>query len=113
MYRALTLAGALLAVAALLAPSAASAQFWSSGRNAPYSARGYGRGIPPASNPERNGVAGQRRHCDNGTGGTIIGAIAGGLLGNAAIGRRGDRTAGTIAGAGVGALVGRAADRDC
>ena len=31
------------------------------------------------------------RRCDNGTGGTIIGAIAGGLLGHEVIGRRGDK----------------------
>ena len=37
---------------------------------------------------------GQR--CDRGTGGTIIGAIAGGLLGNEIVGRRGDKTAGVI-----------------
>ena len=54
--------------------------------------------------------------CDRGTGGTIIGAIAGGLLGHeVAKGRsgRGDGTAGAIVGAGVGALAGRAIDRDC
>lgn len=55
---------------------------------------------------------------DNGTGGTIIGAIAGGLLGNEIAkgsGRynRGDGTAGAIIGAGVGALAGRAIDRNC
>jgi hypothetical protein len=53
---------------------------------------------------------------DKGTGGTIIGAIAGGLLGNE-IGQgrynRGDGTAGAIVGAGVGALAGRAIDRNC
>jgi hypothetical protein len=47
---------------------------------------------------------------DNGTGGTIIGAIAGGLLGNEVAGR-GDRTTGAILGAGVGALAGRAIDK--
>lgn len=49
--------------------------------------------------------------CDSGTGGTIIGAIAGGLLGNEVVGRHGDKTAGAIIGAGVGALAGRAIDR--
>lgn len=49
--------------------------------------------------------------CDKGTGGTIIGAIAGGLLGHEVVGRRGDKTAGIIIGAGVGALTGRAIDR--
>ena len=47
-----------------------------------------------------------------GGGGSIIGAIAGGLLGNAAAGR-GDRGMGTILGAGAGALAGREIGRDC
>jgi uncharacterized protein YcfJ len=47
----------------------------------------------------------------SGTTGTILGAIAGGLLGRAIDGGR-DRTAGTIIGAGAGALAGRAVDRD-
>lgn len=51
-----------------------------------------------------------RQKCDDGTGGTIIGAIAGGLLGNSIAGR-GDRTIGTIIGGGAGALAGRAIDR--
>lgn len=49
--------------------------------------------------------------CSKGTGGMIIGAIAGGLLGRAVVGQRGDRTAGAIIGAGAGALAGRAIDR--
>jgi hypothetical protein len=49
----------------------------------------------------------------SGSTGTIIGAIAGGLLGNGIAGR-GDRTLGAIIGAGAGALAGRAIDRsDC
>jgi uncharacterized protein YcfJ len=51
-----------------------------------------------------------RQKCNDGDGGTIIGAIAGGLLGNSIAGR-GDRTVGTIIGGGVGALAGRAIDR--
>lgn len=47
----------------------------------------------------------------SGTTGTVLGAIVGGLLGDAAVGRRGDGTAGAIVGAGVGALAGRAIDR--
>jgi hypothetical protein len=49
--------------------------------------------------------------CSNGTAGTVLGAIVGGLLGDAAVGRRGDGTAGAIVGAGVGALAGRAIER--
>jgi hypothetical protein len=49
----------------------------------------------------------------SGSTGTIIGAIAGGLLGNQVAGR-GDGTLGAILGAGAGALAGRAIDRsDC
>jgi len=65
------------------------------------------------------GYRGGYRCRDNGTGGTIIGAIAGGLLGNeiargsGRYGRRGDGTTGAIIGAGVGALAGRAIDRNC
>lgn len=50
------------------------------------------------------------RQCDNGTGGTIIGAVAGGLAGHEIAGR-GDRTVGTIIGGAVGALAGRAIDK--
>lgn len=52
---------------------------------------------------------------NNGTGGTIIGAVAGGLLGDQ-VARRGSRTEGAIIGAAVGALAGRALDKsssDC
>ncbi|CAA9502297.1 MAG: hypothetical protein AVDCRST_MAG39-1440 [uncultured Sphingomonadaceae bacterium] len=48
---------------------------------------------------------------DKGTGGTVIGAIAGGLAGRELLRR--DRTAGTIGGAALGALAGRAIDRNC
>jgi hypothetical protein len=52
------------------------------------------------------------RRCSGSTG-TIIGAIAGGLLGSGVAGR-GDHTLGAILGAGAGALAGRAIDRsDC
>ena len=52
----------------------------------------------------------ENRCRDNGTGGTVIGALAGGLLGNQVAGR-GDRLLGTIIGGGAGALAGRAIDR--
>ncbi len=70
------------------------------------------------SNNGYRGYRGGYRCRDNGTGGTIIGAIAGGLLGNE-VGKgsgrygRGDGTTGAIVGAGVGALAGRAIDRNC
>ena len=50
------------------------------------------------------------RQCDNGTGGTVIGAIAGGRAGHEIAGR-GDRTVGTIIGGAVGAIAGRAIDK--
>lgn len=54
-----------------------------------------------------------RYRCRNndGAAGTIIGAIAGGLLGHEVVGRRGDKTAGTIVGGAVGAIAGRAIDK--
>ena len=51
-----------------------------------------------------------RNECRDGDGGTIIGAIAGGLLGRGIAGR-GDHVLGTVLGAGAGALAGRAIDR--
>ncbi len=82
--------------------------------------RGYRGGGGYYGNRGGYGYGGRgyyRGRCrDRGTGGTIIGAIAGGLLGHE-IGQgrynRGDGTAGAIVGAGVGALAGRAIDRDC
>ena len=53
-----------------------------------------------------------RRHAsrcrDKGTGGLVIGGIAGGLLGHEVAG---DKTAGAIVGGGLGALAGRHIDR--
>lgn len=55
---------------------------------------------------------GERYRCRNdGTTGTIVGAIAGGLLGHEVAGRRGDKTAGVIIGGAVGAIAGRAIDK--
>jgi uncharacterized protein YcfJ len=51
-----------------------------------------------------------RQKCNDGDGGTIVGAIAGGLLGRGIAGR-GDHVLGTVLGAGAGALAGRAIDR--
>lgn len=53
---------------------------------------------------------GNNRCYDKGNGGLAIGAVGGGLLGNAVAGR-GDRTLGTVLGAGIGALAGRSIDR--
>ena len=47
---------------------------------------------------------------DNGAGGTVIGAIAGGIAGNRIAGR-GNRLGGTLIGAGVGGILGNVIDR--
>lgn len=52
-----------------------------------------------------------RSRCRTGNTGTILGAIAGGLLGNSIAGR-GDRALGTVLGAGGGALAGHAIEKD-
>jgi len=64
-------------------------------------------------NDGRDYRGGHYRRCrgSDGATGTIVGAIAGGLIGNSVAGRRGDRTAGTIIGGAVGALAGRAIDK--
>ena len=122
---------AALLGAAMLAPAAVSAQYYNAppayyygrtdGWRAPppsyddagyYDRAGYGRDDRGRNRDRRNDRNYQNRRCDKGTGGTILGAIAGGLIGNAAAGR-GDRGVGTVVGAGVGALAGRAVDRDC
>jgi Glycine zipper 2TM domain len=69
------------------------------GGNYGYDNRGY----------DNSGYNGGYCRRDKGTGGAIIGAVAGGLAGRE-IARR-DRTAGTIIGAAVGALAGRAIDK--
>jgi hypothetical protein len=119
---------ALAAATMALAPATAIAQY----RDGPHGGRGGawhdhgggyvrggferydGRGDPRGGYRDRRGYPrGYGRHrCRNGTGGTIIGAIAGGLLGNAAAGY-GNRAEGTIIGGGVGALAGSAIGRDC
>lgn len=54
-----------------------------------------------------------RYYCkrDDGTEGTIVGGLAGGVLGNL-IAPGGSKTLGTLLGAGAGALAGRAIDRN-
>ena len=128
-FRTLRLAGAASIAAVLLAPTAASAQYY--GTPAPYygdgdghdhdrrgrdgyDRQGYARdSYDPPPPTRRADYRRPREQCDHGSAGTILGAIAGGLLGNAAIGRHGNHAAGALAGAGAGALVGHAADRDC
>ncbi|HEU0043084.1 glycine zipper 2TM domain-containing protein [Sphingomonas sp.] len=106
MIKKLSLVGATVAMtaSALLPATAADAQ-----RNRRYyDDRGaYAREYRGDDNYNRYRA---RQKCKDGDGGTIIGAIAGGLLGNTIAGR-GDRTVGAILGAAGGALAGRAIDR--
>jgi len=120
MRRALSLGimGAVVALSMSAAPFAAEAQYYGvrydHGRHdRGWDDRGYRDG---PGYRDRRGYDDRRRYdrhrCHGGTNGTIIGAIAGGLLGNAVAGY-GDRTAGTLIGGGVGALAGNAIGRDC
>lgn len=136
MIKKIGLIGAALATVAggTLAAAPANAQYYGGG----YSSRGYyGNGYNRGYYGSRynNGYYGNRYYGNrygtgyygnrsyygrnsysyrcrgSGTTGTVLGAIVGGLLGDAAVGRHGDGTAGAIVGAGVGALAGRAIDR--
>ena len=125
MFKSITIAAAALAtIAAGVAPTAASAQRYGGGDRYEQAYRdayrdGYNHG---PRYRERYGYRDGGRYYDrgdyryrdyrrcDGTTGTIVGAIAGGLLGNAVAGR-GDGALGAILGAGGGALAGRAVDR--
>lgn len=130
LFRTIRLAGIAAAALAMLAPTVASAQYYGvpnphyvqyragddsrDGYNPERGSRdGYGRDRDYRDRRGHRSARRDERRCDRGTGGTIIGAIAGGLLGNAAVGRHGNNAAGALAGAGVGALVGNSIDRDC
>lgn len=116
MFRKLSLAGAALAMSAsaLIPATPAAAQRY----DHYYQDRHYAgddRGYYEQDRGYRDyrGYRERRdyrdRRCDN-SGGTIIGAIAGGLLGNGIAGH-GNRALGTVLGAGAGALAGRAIAR--
>ena len=128
MFKTLSITAGALIAAATLVPSAASAQgyhgdgyYGGGGYYQPVQYR-YRRG--DVYRGPRGGYYGRPayrgrpyygRGCrDSGTGGTIIGAIAGGLLGHEiADGPRRDGTVGALVASGVGALAGPAIDRDC
>lgn len=122
MFKQLTIiAAALATVATGLAATPAAAQRYDrqrayedayrDGYNRDDGYRGYDnrRGYDDRGYRDRR-YYNQSRRC-NGSTGTIVGAIAGGLLGNAIAGRR-DRTLGAVLGAGGGALAGRAVEKD-
>ena len=110
MFKKLSLVGAALAMTGTaLVPAAAEAQYY--GRHH----RAYDRAYNDGYNQDSRYYRGYnnyraRQKCKDGDGGTIVGAIAGGLLGRA-IDTRGSRVTGTILGAAGGALAGRAIDR--
>jgi len=119
MFKKLSLAGAALAMGASALIPAAPAAAQSYGRH--YDQRGYDQryqGGYRGGYDQRgyNGYDGYDRYryrddrCRSGDTGTIIGAIAGGLLGHSVAGR-GDRALGAVLGAGAGALAGRAIER--
>lgn len=109
MFKKLSLAGAALAMTAgaVVPATAADAQRY---RDRYY--RNYDRGYADRDyrDHRRYNNYRARERCKDGDGGTIVGAIAGGLLGRT-IDTRGNRLLGTVLGAGAGALAGRAIDR--
>jgi len=107
MFKKLTLAAAALVTVGtgLVAPVAADAQRYGSRYDRGYD--GYNR---RAYRDDGYRAYRARQKCNDGDGGTIIGGIAGGLLGHTLAGR-GDRTLGAVLGVAGGALAGRAIDR--
>jgi outer membrane lipoprotein SlyB len=80
--------------------------------NSAYEDRDDDGGYRERENQRQNNYRNRNYDCrSKGTGGLVIGAVVGGLLGRKVAGRYGDRTAGAIVGAGAGALAGRAIDR--
>jgi hypothetical protein len=121
MLRKISLATAALTALTAM-PAAADAQpngrawgYWNRSAHArPYDDRAYySQGY---SNPYYGGRYDQRyapaQRCNSGTTGTILGAVAGGLLGREVAGRYGDRTMGAVVGGAAGALAGRALTRN-
>jgi hypothetical protein len=113
MLKTLSLAGAALAMSATalvpVTPAVAQRGY--------YGDRGYDRGyrgdrVYRGDNGyyQDRGYRGGGQRCKSGDTGTLVGAIAGGLLGRT-IDTRGDRLLGTVLGAGAGALAGRAIER--
>ena len=115
MLKQLTLAGAALAMTAgavIPAAPAMAQRYDNRSYNSGYD-RSYGNGYNRTyrGNDQRYNYRNRARNkCNDGDGGTIVGAIAGGLLGREIAGR-GDRTVGTIIGGALGALAGRSIDR--
>lgn len=114
MFKKLTIAGAAFALGAtaLIPATPAMAQRYDRGYSRyddGYGYNGYNRGYRGQDRRYYNNNRNYNR-CKDGDGGTVIGAIAGGLAGHEIAGR-GDRTLGVILGGALGAVAGRAIDR--
>ena len=101
------IATATLATGFAAVPAAAKHGYDRDGGYYNYDNRGY---YGDRRDDRRNDRNYRNTRCDKGTGGTIIGAVVGGLAGRE-IARRGNKTEGAIIGAAVGALGGRAIDK--
>lgn len=112
MFKKLTLAGAAFAMgaAALVPATPAMAQRYDRGYSYDRYDRGYNNNYRSYRGNDRRYYNNRRSDRCNDTGGTVVGAVAGGVLGNVVAGR-GDRTLGTILGGAIGALAGREIDR--
>ena len=117
MMKQLTLVGTAIAMAATamvpMTPAAAQGRHYGNDRG--YSQRYDSRDYRRANSRDyrrdtRNYRSQYNDPCKDGDGGTVIGALAGGLAGNQIAGR-GDRLIGTILGGAVGAVAGRAIDK--
>jgi len=109
MFKKLTIAAAALAtVGTGLAPVAAEAQRYGSRYERDYRDGYRNNGRVYRDRNYSNYRA--RQKCNDGDGGTIVGALAGGLLGHQVAGRN-DRVLGAVIGGVGGALAGRAIDR--
>ena len=113
MFKNLALAGAALAMGtAAIAPTAADAQrYYGSRYDRDYRDNRYER----SSYRDYDRRGDSRRYnynqrCSGGTTGTVVGAIAGGLLGRV-IDSRGDRTLGMVLGGVGGAVAGNAIEK--
>lgn len=128
MFKKIAISTAIAASALTVMPAAAQAQSYGYYPGYGYSSRSYNPRYDQRYYSRYNGYnaynpyAGQTYYqgrynynygyrCNNGSTGTIIGAIAGGLLGSQVAGR-GDRAIGAIIGGAAGALAGREIDRN-
>ena len=112
MFKQLTLAAAALSMGTVALVPTADAQRYGDRYERRYDDRGYGdyRDGGRYRDYDRRGYNRRyayNRRCNDGTTGTIVGAIAGGLLGRV-IDSRGDRTLGTVLGGVGGAVAGNA-----